>query len=30
MESLKGNSEMLWLGNVAMLFGNELMIVAAW
>ena len=30
MESLKGNSEMLWLGKLDMLFGKELMMVAAW
>ena len=30
MESLKGNSEMLWLGKLAMLLGKELMMVAAW
>ena len=30
MESLNGNSEMLWLGKLDMLFGKELMMVAAW
>ena len=30
MESLKGNSEMLWLGKLDMLLGKELMMVAAW